>query len=57
MPNSTKALEPYFCKICREDIFSFQHISDEQYITFEKGIDKILDDGALNIYPNNIMKT
>ena len=25
-----KSEEPYFCKICKEDIFPFQQLSDEQ---------------------------
>ena len=48
--------EPYYCKICREDFFPFQHLSDEQFIAFEKGIN-IVSDGALNILPNNRLKS
>ena len=44
--NLKKSEESYFCKICIENIFPFQHLSDEQYITLEKGIDRVLD-GAL----------
>ena len=51
-----KNLKSYFCKICRDFFFPFHHLSDEQYITFEKGIDIVLD-GALNILPDNRMKS
>ena len=47
--NLEKSVESYFCKICRD-------LSDEQYITFEKGIDKVLN-GALNIFPDNRMNS
>ena len=33
------------------------HFISFHFITFEKGIDKVLDDGSLNIYLNNRMKT
>ena len=33
-----KSDETYFCKICRETIFPFQHLTDDQYYAFEKGI-------------------
>ena len=54
--NLKKSEESYFCKICRESFFPFQHLSEEQYITFEKGIDRVLD-GALNILADNRMKS
>ena len=47
---------PIFVKSIENFFFPFQHRSDEQYITFEKGIDKVLD-GALNISPHNRMKS
>ena len=43
-------------KICGENVFPFQHLSDGQYITFEKGIDRVLD-GALTILRDNRMKS
>ena len=46
---------PIFAKSV-EFFFPFQHLSDEQFITFEKGINRDLD-GALNILPDNRMKS
>ena len=59
MPNSMRALKNLgnltFVKYAGKVNFHFS--ISEQYIAFEKGIDKGLDNGALNIYPNNRMKT
>ena len=47
---------PIFAKSVENFFLPFQHLSAEQCITFEKGIDRVLD-GALNILPDNRMRS
>ena len=53
--NLKKSETPIFAKSVAI-FFPFQHLSDEQIITFEKGIDRV-SDGALHSLPDNRMKS
>ena len=47
----------HFCKICKDEIFAFQTLSDEQYITsIVKNID-VKEDLNLRTSPSTSLKT
>ena len=51
-------LDLFLCLKCKEDIFPFQKLSDEQFfMTSEKGINKDVDLLNMTIFPNNSLKT
>ena len=46
--------EPYLCKICRDEVFPFNKLTDEQYLALERGIEC---SDSLNILPNQRLKS
>ena len=51
-------LDLFLCLKCKEDIFPFQKLSDEQFfMTSEEGINKDVDLLNMTIFPNNLLKT
>ena len=49
--------EPYLCKMCRDEVFPFHDLSDEEYLAFERGLNVNCDTDTLKVLPNQRLKS
>ena len=49
--------EKYFCKLCKESIFPFQKLSDDEYFTSIIKNIEVKEDLNLKLFPSSSLKT